>query len=145
MSHPGLHCVPCAAGKFVNTSTAESRLCESCPLGTYQPFEGSGYCKTCPGGLISVENRQTCSFCNPGRFVQHLRNCVQCPVATYAPAALMDACMECAAGYYTGVPLGATSCTACDPGFANGGVTKFVCSECKVTPSPKPLNEIYPS
>ena len=62
-------------------------------------------------------------------------------MATHAPAALMDACMGARRATTREFP---GPLHACDPGFANG-VTKFVCSECKVTPSPKPLNEIYPS
>ena len=44
-------CSQCAAGLFLNVST---QLCESCPLGTYNPTPGAVTCTVNPPGFTSV-------------------------------------------------------------------------------------------
>lgn len=40
-------CVKCPVGTYYNMTTL---ICESCPLGYYQPVEGSIICLSCPPG-----------------------------------------------------------------------------------------------
>jgi len=54
-------CVKCPMGTYYNMTTL---LCESCPIGHYQPAEGSIICLSCPPGTstrrIHAKNVREC-------------------------------------------------------------------------------------
>ncbi|XP_069692830.1 sushi, von Willebrand factor type A, EGF and pentraxin domain-containing protein 1-like isoform X3 [Periplaneta americana] len=124
-------CIKCPVGTFYNVVTAS---CESCPIGHYQPAEGSTTCLSCPPGSstrrIHAKNARECkSLCPPGcygrkrkhwkSFIPGLMPCTTCDYGRYQPKSGQTECSHCP-GNWTTLKRGSTSlhdCKAmCPPG-----------------------------
>ncbi|XP_071129047.1 uncharacterized protein [Mytilus edulis] len=55
------YCVKCGPGTFLNTTT---KICESCPIGTYTTSDGQTQCQECPAGSTTeTEGLNNPSYC----------------------------------------------------------------------------------
>ncbi|XP_069779037.1 sushi, von Willebrand factor type A, EGF and pentraxin domain-containing protein 1 isoform X2 [Narcine bancroftii] len=101
-------------------------ICESCPLGTFQPEYSAKKCLQCPNKLTTVKRGaieiSECGVpCSPGHVSRSgIIPCYPCPRDYYQPKAGKSFCLACPF-YGTTTVTGATSRTDCS-GFNSGHV-----------------------
>ena len=137
-------CTDCNAGSYSSVDRATS--CELCPTNTFSPSSGLGICTDCPAGRFSGIGFPACSSCAPGEaefVVDADIVCVPCGEGTYSPLGIY--CLTCLAGSYTADQIncnpcdagtfsatdGATSCTACPPGWHQPASGQLECERCE--------------
>ncbi|XP_074599235.1 sushi, von Willebrand factor type A, EGF and pentraxin domain-containing protein uif isoform X2 [Brevipalpus obovatus] len=113
----------CPAGQFYND---ESRTCQQCGNGFYQPQEGSFYCVPCGQGLTTksaeaVSVQECRPECKPGFQLSSLYSveCEPCPIGFYRPYGFHE-CRRCDNGKTTGF-LGASDRNHCNLTVCNEG------------------------
>ncbi|XP_015258797.1 PREDICTED: sushi, von Willebrand factor type A, EGF and pentraxin domain-containing protein 1 isoform X1 [Cyprinodon variegatus] len=112
-------------------------ICESCPLGHFQPGYGARKCLACPGGTSTVTrgavDEAECGVpCNAGHFSRTgLVPCYPCPRDYYQPDHGRSYCLSCPF-YGTTTIIGASSIQHCSS-FGSS----FLAKEESVTDAPK--------
>lgn len=122
-------CQDCPPGMLITTDN----ICETCDVGTYNPFVNARKCLTCPKGTFSnTYNPSYCSPCRPGRVTNRRRTrlCKLCSGKRYQPGLGQKYCIPCPPGTIAN-PDGASCKPTCDPKK----------SRCKICPKGKELNE----
>ena len=131
-------CLPCAAGKFTNSTFCRpcaysvSHIlpteCSNCSAGTFAP-NNSSTCPACAPASYSAAGAGSCSsVCPAGTYAGATPACLECPAGTQQPtpgATSASACTACAAGFFSAP--GSPSCTACAASRVSG-VGSAACS-----------------
>ncbi|GCB75815.1 hypothetical protein scyTo_0020401, partial [Scyliorhinus torazame] len=111
----------CTPGTY---SSNGLEICESCPLGTFQPAYSAKQCLSCPDGLTTVkrgaiEDSECGVPCTTGHVSRSgIMPCYPCPRDYYQPDAGKSFCLACPF-YGTTTIAGATSRSDCS-GFHSG-------------------------
>ena len=107
------------AGQPMPTATrtpTDQSTCFVCTGATYAALTASSDCQQCRAGtqanVTGTPPRQT--------------GCQLCPTLYYRDYYDNSTCHTCGPGYETGVLLGATDCTPCEPGYVNPSQTDSV-------------------
>ena len=149
-------CKNCIVGKYnSNTGSKTQNDCIDCPQGKYGiiigatsnsscigcnsgKFATSSSCQTCAQGFISLENSQSCSICELGKYsdfgiecipcpagkfnnllgIYGESNCKSCPIAKYNPnngSSTINNCIDCSLGTYSTSENQINSNEACIP------------------------------
>ncbi|KAK3591334.1 hypothetical protein CHS0354_028441 [Potamilus streckersoni] len=111
----------CNSGFFRNTSG----ICQSCPVGTYQPSTEQTSCISCPTGtttnqVASTSQTQCVGLCPAGFFLHALGFCQACALGTYQPSSGQTSCISCQTGTITlqTASVSSAQCVAiCSSGF----------------------------
>ena len=113
-------CVPCAAGKFSNSS--DTMLCLRCAVGSYSSagdLTAEGECLQCPPGKANAEVEARSSVF-----------CLDCAAGeSTGGQAGQAACVDCLAGKYTG-EVASTECVLCVPGTMSAVDKSEACTDC---------------
>ena len=118
LTDPSL-CSPCEAGKF---ASAGNVICAECPVGTYQPLNGSDGCSDCAPGTSTDGTGSAragdCAACDAGRFSADNSGCQDCEPGMFAEVAGQHSCEMCPTGKLSSVPASTSSsdCTDCPVG-----------------------------
>lgn len=98
----------------------DTKVCQACPVSTYQTGVGSSTCSACPAGTLSPEGSDALEDCvvpecAAGSTGPDFRTCTACTAGKYKLATGSAACTDCGAGTYSDA-VGATlasTCSAC--------------------------------
>ena len=126
---------------YVTSDNTEFYDRTACPKGTYNPYEGQEFCRSC---LVGTYNPYTGSS-----------QCYSCGVGTYAPTSKMSTCTNCEIGKYTNAagqsdcavctapkyayPDGSSSCMTCQMGKYSPGIS----SDCAVCTNTLQVYQYY--
>ncbi|XP_041364067.1 uncharacterized protein LOC121379488 [Gigantopelta aegis] len=96
----------CVRGYHLSSVT---KVCEKCPLGTYQPLANQTDCVSCPPGKTTDDTGSTgqnqcvdIAQCVAGYQLNTVKNvCEKCPVGTYQPSPNQTHCVSCLTGKTT--------------------------------------------
>ena len=139
-------CQACAAGQYSGT---DASLCTACPIGQFNPNQGSNVCYLCSvgtyadtvgstsctacslGTFANTTNSSQCTLCSAGTFANTTGSsqCTRCSVGTYAGTTGMSQCISCLAGSYANTP-GSVSCTYCPSGMYQASAGQASCNVC---------------
>ncbi|KAJ3444237.1 hypothetical protein M0812_10089 [Anaeramoeba flamelloides] len=124
----------CKEGEYLNST----RICLSCPEGTYQDESGQESCKKCPVGTNSKKTGVTsidlCLLCTEGTYQDEEGQtvCKQCPIGTFSDltgANTSDLCLDCPEGSYQD-ELGQSTCKQCEEGKFQNETKQTLCLAC---------------
>eukprot|EP00795_Rhopilema_esculentum_P000710 gene710-10421_t len=110
-------CTRCPVGTTFNERT---KICDSCPRGSFQDDEGKLYCKACPAGTTTLGTSATdmsdCKAeCRPGTYSRGghgLATCLACPKGHYQPNQRQSICIKCP-NWKTTASYGSTNISDC--------------------------------
>lgn len=94
-SFNGSSCVPCAAGRFADTTGLTT--CLPCALGRFSAAEAATVCATCTAGSFgNVTGLSACFPCEAGSFAAEdlATACTPCPYGLFARAAAATVCVS---------------------------------------------------
>lgn len=136
-------CSACNAGYYQDLNHAEA--CKECPLGTYNPNPGAsslGACIACLPGSYSdtphAIDASACHTCSAGKFryqsgASSSAQCLDCPAGTFSNVGASN-CTACDPGRYSANP-GSTGCLAADAGYKTVANTELWAPECVAQPA----------
>ncbi len=117
----GTGCAACPAGQY-GFGNGRGEGCDNCPVNTFNPHTGSvdsSACLVCPPNCVSNPGATNCTAgtCPPGNQPnpQAPPACLLCTAGRSSDDGI--ACNNCTAGSSTNGQQGATTCSACSPGF----------------------------
>lgn len=114
-----IHCVECNPGKYHSNGQ-----CVDCSDGEYQDNYKQTFCKYCPHGYGSIQNKTRCHKCTDGTFSDK-GVCTSCPGGFYQDETGTNECKHCPRGYGD-LPY-KRACEECKPGrYEHNGM----CSTC---------------
>lgn len=108
----------CAAANICpkGSHITPQRVCEKCPVGTFQNLPDQSGCRPCPSGFIANKPRSpSCTACPPSYTTDLYRTMCTCPEGSVAagPSAL---CKKCKPGTFFVAFGSSASCSECGPG-----------------------------
>lgn len=131
-------CISCRTGKYFpyqDSTSLPTRTvgmtdpCLFCPAGSYSSVKATS-CSTCGSYSEPNSEKSNCELCGAGKFGT-LTGCSPCAAGTFRAATdyLASSCLGiCPAGSYSGA--GATACTLCESGKAQGSPQQSTCNTC---------------
>lgn len=93
----GTTCTKCSAGKY-SKKNGLTTICEACPTGQYQPYEGKKECEPCGSTGEPNEASTACESCGVTGLNAENGVCIECPIGQYDQG---SECIACPAGKYT--------------------------------------------
>ena len=107
-------CVPCAVGKFGNTTGASA--CTPCQTNpAWIATGGNTVCTMCTAGKVASETQGACIPCPRGQVCLGNDTVVSCPIGSFAPNGtggykLMGECPQCPNDYFCKTPVQSEAC-----------------------------------